>query len=139
MTDKKLDELIEEYGKLCFRFGVWPEESEAWKNSEHNKTVIKAKQNILDCVADDKSDLVRRNNELDNIAHDLDYKLQEAINRADADYNEALREGHNDGYQDALKPIRKIYESEKDNIFKTDGEGIKIVLWQAFKTALGEK
>lgn len=57
------------------------------------------------------------------------------IDYVDADYNEALREGHNDGYQDALKPIREVYEAYKHN----DGVYFNNVcspLWQAIKSAL---
>lgn len=96
-NDKKLDELIEKHG-------------EAYLNDDYYD---EAKQAIIDYVLDDKSDIVSRNNELDNIAHDLEYKLE-----------------------NALKPIRKVLE-------KYESTAIEAVNHYKFleelRQALGEK
>ena len=71
MTDNKLDKLIEEY-----THDIINNHMNAEGNVENRRIF---KQAIIDYVLDDKSELVRRNNELEHIAHDLECKLQKVI------------------------------------------------------------
>jgi len=76
-----------------------------------------------------------------------DGKVQHEYIRVDIvneDYNAALREGHNDGYKDATKNIKAVYEKYKDWVttIPIDAElykGCNRELWQAIKADLGEE